>query len=265
MRNAGETYQNFIKPIKIVRFDNMRAYPAVFHRQIELIYILEGELKINIDGKEGVLRDGDLALTFPFILHHSERSEVKSLMLIFDPMICGGLFNLLISKKPPEPFLRASDVPSCTKELFLKMEKRYANPTPCSETVINGYIMQLMGELCDTITLVDAETTKLSTAQSIMLYCVKNYKDDISLEKISKELCISKVHITYTLTNKLNTHLREYINMLRISNAEELLLNTDMPITDIMYECGFNNQGTFNRVFRKICGISPGEYRKMGL
>jgi AraC-like DNA-binding protein len=52
--------------------------------------------------------------------------------------------------------------------------------------------------------------------------------------------------------------------MTRIRNAQELLLYTDLKIKDIVGRCGFTSLSQFNRVFNKICGASPSDYRRGG-
>ncbi|NLN42227.1 MAG: helix-turn-helix transcriptional regulator, partial [Clostridiales bacterium] len=51
------------------------------------------------------------------------------------------------------------------------------------------------------------------------------------------------------------------INKLRVSEAKKLLVNTDMSIKDLALLIGYNNDQTFSRVFKKLEGITPGEYR----
>jgi len=60
---------------------------------------------------------------------------------------------------------------------------------------------------------------------------------------------------------RLGISFRDYINNLRISHAYELLVNTKKPITEIIYESGFSNQGTFNRNFQDRFGRSPRDLR----
>jgi AraC-like DNA-binding protein len=58
---------------------------------------------------------------------------------------------------------------------------------------------------------------------------------------------------------------REYITLYRIAKAEELLLNSDMSITDIALSTGFNDANYFSRAFRKYKEDSPSAYRKKNL
>ena len=55
-----------------------------------------------------------------------------------------------------------------------------------------------------------------------------------------------------------------YVNRMRINRACMLLTKTEMPVTDICFETGFNNISNFNRQFRAFCGLTPSEYRREG-
>jgi transcriptional regulator GlxA family with amidase domain len=72
---------------------------------------------------------------------------------------------------------------------------------------------------------------------------------------------LSPNHVSCIFSKKLKITLRDYINNMRISDATHLLANTEKSITEIMQECGFINQSTFNKTFSEICGMTPRLYR----
>lgn len=98
--------------------------------------------------------------------------------------------------------------------------------------------------------------------QKILLYCAEHFSEEISVKSISGALYVSRSYVTKIFSSKLKFPFREYINILRISKAKKLLDDTDKRIIDIMYECGFQNQSSFNRVFYKQCNMTPQEFRE---
>ena len=54
----------------------------------------------------------------------------------------------------------------------------------------------------------------------------------------------------------------EYLNEVRISSACKFLIETDMGISEIAYECGYKTASNFNRIFKKLNGVTPKEYKK---
>ena len=82
------------------------------------------------------------------------------------------------------------------------------------------------------------------------------------LKSVSDALFVSPSYISKIFAQKLKYSFREYINSLRIHKAKALLADPNRRIVDVMMDCGFQNQSSFNRVFLEICGISPREYQK---
>jgi AraC-like DNA-binding protein len=79
---------------------------------------------------------------------------------------------------------------------------------------------------------------------------------------MSRDLGVSRSHLSHTFSQRLGTNFRSYVNALRIDQACEMLKGTEDSVTHIAYECGFESQRTFNRVFMEQCGLSPSEYRR---
>ena len=96
--------------------------------------------------------------------------------------------------------------------------------------------------------------------QDAARYISENCNDDLSLQKLSKKYAMSPSHFSRQFKAVTGVCLNEYINISRITAAEKLLLNTNMPITKIAMECGFNDSNYFAAVFKKIKGITPKKY-----
>jgi AraC-like DNA-binding protein len=99
--------------------------------------------------------------------------------------------------------------------------------------------------------------------QHALDYINSNYTDDITLSEtaVQAELRISQF-------SKLFKHMCgmsfvTYLNYVRVSKAEEMIINTMVPITDIALECGFNSIRNFNRTFKKLKGTTPSDLRKL--
>ncbi len=93
-------------------------------------------------------------------------------------------------------------------------------------------------------------------------YIMENYQKEISVEVCSEMVNMTvssfcryfKKETGYTFTN--------YLNKVRIDFSKKLLANTDLPIKEIGFECGYNSVPYFNKQFKKIVHISPFTYRK---
>ena len=96
----------------------------------------------------------------------------------------------------------------------------------------------------------------------IQKYIHSRFNEKIAIEDLCKEVNMSETLLTTCFKSTTGKTIIEYINCLRIDKAKQLLAETDMRITDISYELGFNDGAYFNRVFKKTVGTSPNEYRK---
>ena len=83
-----------------------------------------------------------------------------------------------------------------------------------------------------------------------------------ALEDVAKKFNLSRSYLSKKFKSVTGFGFKEYIINVRIQHACELLLNTNKSITDIAFECGFNDSNYFGDAFRRTKGISPNKYRK---
>lgn len=241
---------------------NFRGYPPMFHPHGELIYVLGGEINMMVDGYEHTLREGELATVFPYVVHsYEDAPDAEIFMILFEPEIVSLFEPELVSKKPLYPYVAQSQylLPTLEKITELMSENEQIK----AKTAVS-YLSAMIGELLDSLQLCDVESVSENMIKPILLYCSEHFTDpDISIKKIADELYISPSYVSKVFSIKLKYGFREYINELRISKAKKLLAKTELKIVDIMLECGFKNQSSFNRIFSDICGVSPSSYRKI--
>lgn len=98
--------------------------------------------------------------------------------------------------------------------------------------------------------------------QEIATYIYDNYDKKISLDDMSKKFHISRSYLSKKFKTITGFGFKEYLINVRIKNACTLLLETNKSITDIAFECGFNDSNYFGDAFRHVKGVSPNKYRK---
>jgi YesN/AraC family two-component response regulator len=122
--------------------------------------------------------------------------------------------------------------------------------------LINIYLRII--EYCD-----QTKIDNKSHIVKIMEYIQNNYKQDIAINTLAEYVGLSYSHVRKVFNNETGENIVNYINNMRIEEAQRLLRQTGMNINDIALSLGYNNKQSFNRFFKKYVGINPGEYRCM--
>ena len=100
--------------------------------------------------------------------------------------------------------------------------------------------------------------------QSLQRYIQDHFRDpNLSISSMSEALYISPQHLTKLLRQYTGLSALETIHSYRIEEAKRLLAQTEMTVKAIVETCGYDNQWTFFRTFKKREGITPGEYRSL--
>lgn len=92
-------------------------------------------------------------------------------------------------------------------------------------------------------------------------YVQKNYNKKIKVEEVANLIELSVVSFSRLIKKRTGKSFVEFLNELRLGHATRQLLETNKSVTDICYECGFNNISNFNRIFKKSQGCTPSEFR----
>jgi AraC-like DNA-binding protein/ligand-binding sensor protein len=85
--------------------------------------------------------------------------------------------------------------------------------------------------------------------------------EEISLDDVAKKVNMSTFYFCKMFKKATGVTFTEYLSLVRVSKAKNLLLNPNLRISEIAFEVGFQSLTHFNRVFRKIVGQSPTHYR----
>lgn len=93
-------------------------------------------------------------------------------------------------------------------------------------------------------------------------YISNNYKNNITLEEVSKQARMSKAGFCKHFKKTTLKTFVQYLNEVKINYASQLLQEDNLTISEICFKTGFNNLSYFNRTFKSITGKTPKEYQK---
>ena len=105
----------------------------------------------------------------------------------------------------------------------------------------------------------------LLTRLTAMMYEKHLYRDtSLTLARLARRLSVPARDVSKAVNRCTGESFSRYINSFRVERSQHLLLNTDLPVTEVMFEAGFLSKSSFNSEFRRITGCTPSDYRAAG-
>lgn len=101
-----------------------------------------------------------------------------------------------------------------------------------------------------------------STMQSILKYIDNHYNDQLSLASLAKQFNFNYSYLSVYFHSHHSEGFSEYLNRKRINHAMELLRQGTLPVSDVCETVGFTDPSYFTRVFKKLTGTTPRDYRR---
>ena len=255
-----------IKSYTVTREKRAGAYNMIsahYHDHYEIYFLTKGSVRYFIEDRVFDLNEGDVILIPPHVIHKTatlKNRGAERLLIAFT--------NEFIMYPPNDRLFSCfnsfyyKDAP--IRELLEKAEAEYQRSDRYSEELIAGYIREILVRL-KRITD-EAKKEELSPNNSIVQnavhYISENYAQELSLGMLSKTFGLSECHFSRQFKMFTGFGVNEYITIVRVKNAEKLLVTTTLPVTEIAQSCGFNSSSYFAAVFKKVRGLPPGVIRR---
>ena len=103
---------------------------------------------------------------------------------------------------------------------------------------------------------------RVESVKTALTYIREHYQDRIYIAELSGQVNLNEQYFCRLFKKAVGCSPIAYINEYRIKQARRLLEETNLPVTEICLECGYNNLGNFLREFRRHTGTTPLQYRK---
>lgn len=247
-----------------------------YHNEVELLHIFSGKKDCILQNKTVTGNEGDIIFINERVPHATRNYVGCSDRLVqfridnFSAQYAlGGNYNmaLFLSNIQTDCVVLKKDTEICRRltEIINIMAEENENKHQSYELIIKGYENIMAGILYryNILRPYEYSTDALMRISDIVRYVDSNYKKDISLEELCKKFSINKSYFCRQFKKATNRTFTEYLNFVRILEAQRLLSCMNDSITDISLECGFSAVSYFNRVFKSISGCSPKEFRKI--
>lgn len=137
------------------------------------------------------------------------------------------------------------------------------------EKIMKLYVLlNILGESNERIILAshDFQSNDISqdfVYQKIISYINVHYQSEITLEALADLACMNRSALCRRFKKITGKTIFEFVNEFRIAYAQKLIANTDLNISAIAYDCGFNNIAHFNSLFKDYTNQTPKSYRSL--
>lgn len=143
--------------------------------------------------------------------------------------------------------------------LISRIIEECRNQSPYYKECLKGYLRALVIEI---IRLEEErEQAKRGVFNDYMktalLYIKENYAEDIKVSDVAKHCGLSETHFRRVFQDSMNMKPVEYVNMVRIEQACELIKDKDISMEEVAYRVGYVTLSTFHRNFKKLTGLTP--------
>ena len=250
--------------------------PVHWHDELEIIYVKSGFLTVNISGENYIGKPGDAFVVSPGNLHFmgSQTGAVDYFTFLFPLKYIAFRSDDMLDDKLIEPLnsghlMISPEIKDTVKEQCEQLARVYAAEIDESESKITGQIrkkiilLQFIHELWKKGFIVENDTTGRNTVEKEMVsYIQQNYTGKILLREFGEQFHLSEKYISRYFKEHFHITLSQYVTYLRLEHAKQMLQETDIPVTEVAMQSGYQNISYFIRSFKKTYGVSPLKYRK---
>lgn len=254
-----------------------------FHRECQMVYILEGEGKRIIGDSIETFSNDELIFLGPDIPHvwHNENHyfqnppdavAARSVAIFFDPEKLINTLKHFGEVKDVETFLALSrrgiifsgDAKLQLKDLMTEIFKHEG----IGRLRVLLDILELMSTTKEYKTITAEEYVNTyhhrdnDRIDKVFKYIFTHFERDIQLEEVANIANMNKQAFCRYFKTRTKKTFIEFVNSVRVNHACKIMQTTNTAISALAYKCGFNSLSNFNRFFKEVTGVTPREYRK---
>lgn len=258
---------------------------AHFHDYIELLYGIQGEFEVYLNGNRHLFKSGDMVLINSQEVHKIvalSEGLGEYIVLRFEPEIIYTMSQSVFESKYILPFTLNSSthqkvfeyyeieetfIPGMLQEILLEFSKKeYGFELAIKAHICNIFLWILRYWHKSGVELniySDTNEELYKKLQEVFYYVGEHYESDVKAADMAKLCNMSYSYFSRSFNRVMKTSFNEYLNYVRITEAEKLLISTELNVTEIAMEVGFATASYFIKQFKLYKNISPKQFKKM--
>lgn len=255
--------------------------PWHWHEEPEFCHIIKGEVEYHLPQQVYALKAGDAIYVNSNVLHmirpHNGCEGAVILPQVFNKLLLIGYHRSAFDMKYFRPIINAQNLPCYVMRHDNEEDAQMINLLDicyrCAEKEEFGYELQVRNYISSLwlklyrivepqLRAQDNEQDKTNLRLKQMLaYIGENYSEKIMLKEIAASACISERECIRCFRKYMQLTPGQYLQEYRIDAAANLLMHTDLPVTEIALQCGFENSSYFSKIFKQLMHCTPKMYR----
>ncbi|WP_211746153.1 AraC family transcriptional regulator [Paenibacillus sp. Marseille-Q4541] len=257
---------------------------AHWHIYIEILYLTSGRANVFLGGESYILSKGDLILIHSHETHSvyaMDEEGVSYIVIKFDPEILYSTSRTIFESKYVLPFtmgnsksrrsfsqleIKDTILPELIQEIYDEFTSKSYGFELAVRTLICRVFLWILRSSQDQRPHWDVthslKEMDIQMLQKVFEYIDDNYKFDINAQTAARICSLSYSYFSRRFKAIMGKTFTTYLNYIRITEAEKLLLTSDMSMTEIALEVGFSNSSYFIQQFKHYKNISPNQFRK---
>lgn len=251
-------------PISAGHFFCIKGYHLIRdnYNSLLITHIIDGTFTYIKDGKHITARAGDTVILDCYKPHeYYTNDSFESIWIHISGANSFELFEE--AEKTDGNLVKCRDV-NHVKKLLFRIYDSISGVNPPSELNISLDIYKIFAELLNPQSIKSkGESNYEDSIQDVKNYIAENLNEKLTVQRLANESHMSTSHFSRVFKQQTGFSPYDYVLITRLNKAKYLLQKTEMSVSSIAYETGFNSESNFICFFTDNEGISPGKFRKL--
>ena len=272
MTGQEVNYPKFVNCILIDRSSNDKQshLPHVHEAELELFFVYAGEGEYMVDNRRYPIRAGDIVVCNAGVLHGEEPSlvrQIHSYSVAITNVQFEGLPPNCLTDSNTRPVVSCGQLAGHVGQLMqllymLSADMAHLNEL-CSSLACSVLLLaQALLRSRDRNAAIDEQEQPSVLAHRVRQYLDEHHNEQLTLREAAERLHISEYYLAHVFKQEFGIPPMQYVMKRRIGEAQELLMNTDLPIAEVADRLGYSSVCHFNAMFKKNVGLPPGKFRQ---
>ena len=235
------------------------------HDYYHLISVICGEMLFTMNGMDYCMRKGDTVLVPTGCIHRFENNTDRPLRYLEVKFtVLNKNLNGTLSSCSSEPRDDAF-----ISKLVENIVNEYEKNCALKDDSASAALMTLIYHITKNVREREgADTGVIDTrgysplAKKTIDYLSDHYAENLSLDNISTGVGITKTYLCNAFKKNTGITIVDCLNMIRVRKAAELIVYSDLSLTQVAEQCGYVSPSHFNRIFMRYVGLPPGQCRR---